>query len=623
MSITTFAKLITTPDTEKIFLAELEPSERYISWTLYAGSIYYTTIKVIDVLSIYEDGSILTEVTTLAAVTAGKWFHGKNKIYLQASSGTPFSNVIVANYKMYIATKDIVLNDKYYEGILLSIPIIEQQKKEIYWGVSIISSGDLSIANNKGALDVIYHDYTWNNKPATILLGGEDLPYSEYKKQFKGLITNIFLSTDKLDIQYEDRKNELDDTIPKNTFTTEVYPNLDAEDVGKPISLVYGTVFKLPVICTTLALGTATSNHSFKILDTSVCSVTEISQVYVNDVAKSHLSGSISDASFKLASGTYSPGDSVTVNIIANEDNPIEQLKDIASNVLSIPYNSDNYNTSTVSAAVTDASIFPCGLAITESTSFLDIIGDLMKSCMGSFFADNTGVYSINIWDVEVEADLLNIDFNDITENTFTALSRIVDIRKTMRVGWRKNWGEDKYSYIQLSSATTEKVYGITKTKTITTLQSTSAGVDILIARLGMIFESETIRMSFLSKIQLADKNIGDRITVSFKRQDADSNIEWIDSLPVEINKIIKDYKENEISIEVDDLKGVGTAVGTWTSDAPVFPAYLGGGSMAIWDSSWSTTQKQYAKANNGYWSDDDGFADPSDAESFRISRWW
>jgi len=623
MSITTFAKLITTPGTEKIFLAEIEPSEHYLSWVLYAGSVYYTTIKTVDVISVYEDGVELDEVTTLAAVTAGKWYHGKNKIYLQASSGTPFSNVIVGNYKMYIATKYITLNDTFYEGILLSVPIIQQQKNEIYWGVSIISSGSLFVGNDKGALDEIYHDYSWNNKPITILLGGEDLPYSEYKKQFKGIITDIYLSTDKLNIRYEDTKNGLDDTIPKNAFTTAVYPNLDAEDVGRVIPLRYGTVFKVPVICTTLGLGSATSLHSFKILDTSVCSVNTISQVYVNDIAASYQSGSISDASFKLPTSTYSPGDSVTVSIIANQENPIEQLKDIASNVLSIPYNSDNYNTATVSIAATDADIFPCGLDISESTSFLDIIGSLMKSCLGSFFADNNGVYSINIWDVEVDEDLTNVDFNDIKVGSFKALSRIEDIRKTMRIGWRKNWEADTYSYIQLSSETTEKLYGITKTKTIDTLQNTSAGVDILIARLGMIFESETIRMKFLSKIQLADKNIGDRITLSFKRQDADSNIEWIDSLPVEINKIIKDYKKNEIRIEVDDLKGVGTAVGTWTSDAPVFPAYLGGGSMAVWDSTWSTTQKEYARSNAGYWSDEDGFADNSDSSSYKISRWW
>jgi len=622
MSITTFAKLITTPGSKKIFLAEIEPSEHIIDWTVQSGSVYYTAIKVIAISSVYEDGVLLTEVTTLAAVTAGKWFHGKDKLYLQASSGTPFSNVIVANYKMYIATENVTLNDIFYEGILATVPVIHQEKKESYYGVSIISSGAVSINSNKGFFDVIYKDYKWNNKNITILLGGEDLPYSEYAKQFGGKIINAALTTSKFDIAFRDNKDQFEDTIPKNTFTTAVYPNLDSEDIGKSISLLYGTVFKVPVVCTTLGLGTATSLHSFKILDTSVCSVTTISQVYVNDVAKAHSSGSVSAATFKLASGTYSPGDSVTVSIIANEPNPVEQLKSIASNVMSIPYNSDNYDTATVAVAVTDASIFPTGLAITEAVSFLSICGDLMKSCMGSLFNNNSGKYAITIWDVEVDENLTDIDFVDILEG-FQAVSKVEDIRKTMRVGWRKNWGANKYSYTQLSSDITEKVYGITKSKTIQTLQSTSAGVDIMIARLGMIYETETIRMKFTTKIQLANKNIGDRIQISFKRQDEDSNIEWIDTLPVELNMIDKDFKNNKILVEVDDLKGVGTAVGEWTSDAPVFPAYLGGGSIATWDSSWSAAQKQFALQNAGYWTDDDGFIDSSDPDSYLQSRWW
>ena len=158
MSITTFAKLITTPGSKKIFLAEIEPSERKISWTLHSGSVYYTAINVINITSVIEDGTTLTEVTTLAAVTAGKWFHGKDKLYLQSTSGTPYANVIVLNYKMYIATEDIMLNSIFYEGILLSVPVIQQQKSEVYWGVSIISAGAISIANNKGAFDVIYKE---------------------------------------------------------------------------------------------------------------------------------------------------------------------------------------------------------------------------------------------------------------------------------------------------------------------------------------------------------------------------------------------------------------------------------------------------------------------------------
>ena len=623
MSITTFAKLITTPGTKKIFLAEIEPSERLTEWILYSGTIYYAAVDVVDISSIKEDGTTLTEVDTLAEVGASKWYHGKNKVYLQSSSGTPYLNVIVANYKLYYATKNVTLNSIFYEGILDNIPIIKQQKSEIFWGVSIISSGVVELLNGSGFFDTRYKNYSWNNKKITILLGGEDLPYTEYAKQFAGKITNVSFATSKFKIDYEDNKTDFEDNIPKNNYNTTDYPNLDSEDSGKPIPLIYGTVFKVPLVCNTLVLGSATSLHSFKILDTSVCSVNSITQVYVNDVPVGYSSASISDASFKLATATYSPGDSVTVSIIANEYNPIEQIKSIASNVLSIAYNSDNYNTATVSIASSEAEQYPCGIAITEYESFLKIIGDLMRSCMGSFFNDNTGKYSIKVWNTDIGDDITSVDFNDITGGTFSSLSKIDDIKKIIRVGWRKNWEADKYSYSQRTSDITEPVYGITKTKTIPTLLSSSGGVGILLGRLGLIYETETIRIKFKSKIQLAGKNIGDRIQVSFKRQFTNGNFEWVDSSPVEIYMIDKNYSNNTISIESDDLKGIGGSVGTWTADTDSFPAYLGGGNMLIWDSSWSNAQKSYASEHAGFWANDDGFVDPTDPDSLGISKWW
>lgn len=622
MSITTFADLITTPKTKKIALVEIEPSERIVSWALYSGSIYRTAVAVIDILSVTEETTVLTEVSSIAAISAGEWYHGKDYVYLQPSSGTPYSKVIVFDYKIYYANENIVFNGNYYDGIVQSIPNVKQEKSGIYWGISIISGGNIILAND-GSQDEIFKNYAWLNKNITILLGGEDLPYSEYKKQFKGKITRQKLSTSEMELIFEDTKNVLQMSIPTNVYNTDDYPNLDSEDDGRVKALAYGTVFKIPVVCTTKALGTSTSNHNFKILDTSVCSVQTINQVYVEDVAVSHQSGSVSDASFKLNTSTYSPGDFVTVSIVADISNPVEQIKHIASNVLSIPYNSDNYNTATISTAITETEIYPTGLYIGETKSFLAVIGELMKSCMGYFFNDNDGLYAITVWDILVEEDLDSIDYTDINEGSFSVSSEIEDVKKMVRIGWRKNWGSDTYAYKQLSSDTTEKEYDIVKSKTIPTLLSTLAGATILSGRLGMIFETETVKVAFATKIQLAEKNIGDRIYLSVKRRDGDDNITWLDNLMGEINRIVKDYTDNIIFIEMDDLKGIGYAVGHWTSDAPVFPENIGGGSAAIWDKGWSIAKKNFARANYGYWTDDDGFADSTDSTSYMKSRWW
>ena len=623
MSITTFAKLITTPESHKTYLVEIEPKYLIIDWTLLSGTTYYTDLVATEVSALNEDGTALTEVETLAGIAAGKWYHAKDKIYVQCTTGLPQAKTMVAAMKKYYATEDKIFGDNFYEGIVLSIPVIKQKKSEVYYGVSGISKGMLSLRNSLGALDEIYKKYAWNNQKLTVLLGGEDLPYSEYKKMFSGKITDKNLSTGMMDIKYEDTKTDLETDIPVNSFDATTYPNLNTEDIGRAIPLIHGTVFKVPAICTTAALGSSTSSHSFKICDTSVCSLSAISNVYVNDKGVSFLSSSISTASFKLPTATFSVGDEVTTTVIANEENPIEQIKAIASNVLSISYDSDNFSTSSISIASTAAADYKCGTYIGERKPFLKVIGELMQSCLGSFYSDNDGVYAINIWDVTIESDIPHVDYNHIIDGSLKINAKVENIRKTVRVGWRRAWGKNKYSYKQSTSESTEQLYGITRSKTIPTYLSDSTSADVLLARLGLMFESETNNITFKSKIQLAEQNIGDRISVSFKRNDTDDYFEWIDSAIVEINEITKDLLKNEITIKADDLKGVGSGVGLWAADAAVFPSFYGGGQMSAWDKNWTLAQKAYAKAHTGMWCDDNGFADPDDADSWNVSRFW
>ena len=263
MSITTFAKLISEANTHKVYLVEIEPKYLAVDWTLVSGTIYSTDLVATAVTTMTQDSITLTEVDTLAEVVAGKWYHGKDKIYVQCTAGLPQAKVMVATLKKYYGTEDKIFSDNFYKGIVLSIPVIKQKKNESYYGVSSISKGQLSLRNSLGGLDEIYKDYAWNNQKISILLGGEDLPYSEYKKVFSGRITDKHLSTGMMDIKYEDNKTILEQDVPVNSFTTAVYPNLDTEDVGRPIPLIYGSVFKVPVVCTSAKLGSATSLHSF------------------------------------------------------------------------------------------------------------------------------------------------------------------------------------------------------------------------------------------------------------------------------------------------------------------------------------------------------------------------
>ncbi|MBE3088025.1 MAG: hypothetical protein IMZ71_02765 [Chloroflexi bacterium] len=626
MSTTTFAQLISDAKSKKNFLVEIDPSEHVVGWTLHSGSIYKSEIGYFDVLSVTQDGTALTEAATLAAMGAGKWFWIAGWLYVQTTTGSIYSKVIVANYRMYYAKHAATFNDHYYEPFVLSVPAINQRKDDFFWGVSIIADGQVSLQNVDGYFDELYERLAWNAKACRILAGGEDLPYTEYAQMFQGTITDKNLGEELFDLILQDSKSVWEDSLVKTTFEKSAYANLHDEDVGKIVPLVFGTVFAMPVICTTRAKGTATSIHSFKAADVSVLGIKEITAVYVNNIAVGYHAGSIGSGTFKLSGSIYTPGDEVTADLKGFQsgtvliENPIDVLKKIAD-IRGIT--TAEWDTDSLTAAKAEAVYTPIGLAVTEFTPTLDWASQIMRSCMGSFYIGNDGLYAVNTWDTDIPDDLDDISDVDIDIGSLQVVAKTEDIRKVVRAGWRKKWATGEFSYKQVTSLTTESVYGVTKAMTVETLLSSEAGATYLLDKLLLIYESTTLLITFTSKLQLASHNVGDRFTLTYRRLREDPDWAWLAGRVVEINSVSKDFDAAAITVTADDLKGIGGSIGHWTSDTPTFPDTIGGGSATPWDKTWTPERKAYAKAHFGYWTDDDGYADSTDADSFLISRWW
>jgi hypothetical protein len=355
-----------------------------------------------------------------------------------------------------------------------------------------------------------------------------------------------------------------------------------------------------------------------------------ITQVYVNDIEKSHTDGDLTGAFFKLTASEYTSGDKVSLDADGYKSgttvirNPIEIAKKIL-NELGTTYNDTNFDTATVAEAIKDADTdsLEMGLYVGELTSAFDIMTNLMKSCMGILYINNSGKYAFTIWDTDIPASPDTISDLEIRDGSFIGRAKIEDVRKVVRVGWRRNWSNDTYAYKQLTSDLAERVYGVTKSRTIATYLSNEDGVDIYLSRMRSIHETSTIEIQFTEKLKLAMKNIGDRISISFKRKEADGNFAWLDEKIVEISEIRKRFVNGEISIRADDLKGIGGQVGRWTDDDETFPTGLGGADGMTWDSAWSDAQAEYALQHWGYWTDDNEYIDSDDSRTFQKSKWW
>lgn len=626
--ITTFSGLISASRSQKTFLLELEPSELVTDWTLHAGTAtasnasYRSVIGDVDVVRVDEDGSVLVENSN-TSLGNGQWFYSSTTLFVRVTDGgSIFGKDIVGDYKLYFGTKSKTFNDNFYHPFVESVPTISQEKENLFWGISVVGDATVRMINHDGFFDEIFDRYAWNNKNATLLLGGEDLPFGEYAGVFGGIIRNKNLTTDRFELTISDRKHVLEDAIEVESFETTVYPNLLADVAGRAIPLVYGTAMDVPVTSITDALGTGTSSHTFKAASTSTRSIVGFDKVMVNGVSVAFTGTSTAAATFNLATSVYTPGDTVTTNMRGYPlSNTVAITKDLLSSVQSIPFGSDDWDTSSVAVASSSASVFPVGLT-TRSDSLLDVLGELMKSCMGTLFINNAGKLAINIWSPDIASGLTSVDYYDIADGTFSVSAKERDVRKTVRVGWMRCFDGDTYSFVQSSKAQTERLFGTTRSRTIRTLLSTKAGAATFRDRTAFLFERGMSFIDIRTKLQLATENVADRINLSIRRRASDSDLSWLSVQPVDIFRLTKNFTTNEITARVSSLRDLAAGVGHWTSDAPVLADQFGGGSATPWDPTWSDAEAAHAQANFGYWTDADGFADATDGRTKDRSRW-
>ncbi|WP_025322255.1 hypothetical protein [Deferrisoma camini] len=90
----------------------------------------------------------------------------------------------------------------------------------------------------------------------------------------------------------------------------------------------------------------------------------------------------------------------------------------------------------------------------------------------------------------------------------------------------------------------------------------------------------------------------------------------------LEVAEVERDLGAHRVRLVLVDRRGFGPRGAWWSEDNPVFPARLGGGPAAPWDPNWTAEQKAWARENLGYWSDDDGYTAPGDADSLNESVW-
>ena len=413
-SETTFSGIMTSPNSEKIYIAEMVVAQQLNLWLAGSGTdadfefvddddfefvdeddftfvgagvgVVYRhdfldeTITFSDghteyfrkiLSSITEDGVELTKKTSSADVVSatGSWYQdiSTGLVYVNTTdSSNPNGHYIVGFFQLRLSTKAIELDGNFYEPYISEkgIPTIHYRSKEIYWGSEVITSGSISLINNDGFFDQIFRTFIWSSKQITIKLGGDQLPYSEYSTIFTGTIQGKRFTRRSVEFQLKAKSFDLFQSIPLDKFTASVYVNMDPDKEGVPIPYYYGVYSEQQAPIVTCINTGAAPVYSFKICDHPIYS---ISQVYIdyNDgdgwQAIAHSNENLTYATFDISSADFAIGTTkVKVAFSGIYDSSVVEVPaDIVENILTsiLSYTGADIDSTSFSESVTESDV--------------------------------------------------------------------------------------------------------------------------------------------------------------------------------------------------------------------------------------------------------------------------
>ena len=256
--LSNYEKWLRQPSSKPCVLLEINPKMVVDNFTLVSGETNTYEIDItergLDYDEIWEDGTALTEKTSIATVEANAgsfWCDFFNrKLYVHPiGTDNPGLHLIEAGFWLYFTnyqTGSITFNDHNYLPFfsIRNIPDMTQEIKPLFAGSFSIGSGTITFKNPKieGAhyFDKKYKKYIWRNRKIIMKIADIMDSYSSFETFFTGIINKVYCEDFIFKVFLRDLKQDLSKDFVLNKYDLSNYPDLEEDFLNEPIFRLWG-----------------------------------------------------------------------------------------------------------------------------------------------------------------------------------------------------------------------------------------------------------------------------------------------------------------------------------------------------------------------------------------------
>jgi hypothetical protein len=175
------------------------------------------------------------------------------RLYINCGEN-PAENEIIITHRFFFSTTPLILPydllngiDVEWQPIVSQIASIGQQLDDENTGIVLESQSSVTFLNNHGFFDSIFDSLIFENQPIVFYSWFGDLPKSQIKKIFQGVIESKSFNSNQVRFNVKDQVYKLRSSLKSDTYSGVNVP----EDMrGKPKRRIYGKLRQLKTVPT-------------------------------------------------------------------------------------------------------------------------------------------------------------------------------------------------------------------------------------------------------------------------------------------------------------------------------------------------------------------------------------